>query len=79
MRSCRFAFYRQAKGVEDIPLPLVEGTLQHLLASAQIHIVHPAAVQFLEGNLVCPIDGLHNPHELVGLIQCHTCILHLMF
>ena len=77
MRSCLFAFYRQAKGVEDIPL--VEGTLQHLLASAQIHIVHPAAVQFLEGNLMHSIDGLHNPHELVGLIQCHTCILHLMF
>lgn len=22
-------------------------------------------------------DGLHNPHELIGLIQCHIRILHL--
>lgn len=43
-----FAVYRQSEGVEDIPLPLMESALQHLLTTAQIYIIHPAAVQFLE-------------------------------
>ncbi len=72
-------FNRQAEGVEDVPFPLVEGTLQRLLAAAQVHIVHPAAVQFLEGDLACPVDSFHNPHELIGLIQCHFRIVRLLY
>ena len=68
VRRGLFAFDREAEGVEDIPLPFVESALQHLLATAQVLIIHPEAIQLVKGNLSGTVDGFHNPYEFIGLI-----------
>ncbi len=49
----------------------VKNAFLHFLAAAQLQIVRPA-VQFFKRKLSYFADGLHNPHELVGLIQRHN-------
>ena len=45
----------------------------------EVNIVHPSAVEFFKCYLPCLVDYIHYPHKLVGLIQCHICIMQFLF
>lgn len=50
-------------GIKDAPLPFVESAFLLLESSAQVGIIHPLLIKFLERYLSCFVDCINNPHQ----------------